>query len=110
MHMQRHIFKGPDYSLPGHNIKCFHKARNILQVHHHLPKMCLRGPCKAHDVNPELGHVQHYRKDCYEPMGKACSNYTRHSKLETSLWRIKVKKQLSPKKVIIKVWFDFRNQ
>lgn len=88
--MQRHIYRSQDYSPAGDNVKSFHKAKNILQVHHHLSRVCLRGPCKGLEVDTEVGHVQHYRKDCYEQLGKLCSNYTKSSKLETGIWKIKV--------------------
>ncbi len=89
--MIRHIFKGNEYSPNGGNIKCFHKTNRMVQVHHHFPVECTRGNCELLGVNTTLGHLQHYRGDCVEPMGEeACFNYTLGAQLETAIWRIKV--------------------
>lgn len=94
MHMIRHIYKGNRYSPNGGNIKCFHKMNRMVQVHHHFPVECARGSCALLTVDPSIGHLQHYRKDCVEPLGtQECMNHTLESQLETAIWSIKVSQQ-----------------
>lgn len=89
MHMMRHVYRSANYTKPGQYVKCFHNPEKALVLHNHFPLACLGGVCTSYPVEPDLAHLQHYRRDCVSPLKKSCDNYKNVSVIDTTIWKHK---------------------
>jgi len=81
------IYRAANFTPNGGNAKTFMSTDRIVTVHNHFPFSCFgTGYCKLFDVQPEDGHLAHYRTDCDNPECKlAKPNPTK----DTTLWKYK---------------------
>lgn len=86
-YMLRHVHRTQNHTPKGHYIKCFHNTESILTLHNHFPLKCLNG-CTRSNVNVTNGHLQHYRRDCYNNL-KSCKELKEDVVYDNNLWRFK---------------------
>lgn len=86
-YMLRHVHRTKNYTKINYYIKCFHNTEKVLTLHNHFPLKCLGG-CKYSNVNVTIGHLQHYRKDCYNSL-KSCRDLKENVVYDNNLWRFK---------------------
>ena len=66
--------------------KAFHRTNMTVKLHNHYPFSCLDS-CDAHHVDTSLGHLQHYRRECWAHLYN-CDEY-KDRVVDTSIWKIK---------------------
>lgn len=88
LHMLNHVYRSKNYTKPGLFVKCFHNTDRVVSLHNHFPMNCF-GQCTTYSVNTSLAHMQHYRKDCVDPLKKSCNEFRNFTMRDTSIWRFK---------------------
>lgn len=88
LHMLQHVYRSKNYTKPGWFVKCFHNVDRVVSLHNHFPMNCF-GQCTTYSVNTSLAHLQHYRKDCVDPLKNSCKEFRRFTERDTSIWRYK---------------------
>ena len=87
-HMMRHIYRSALHT--EGNYKSVVNPQKVLKINSHCPTRCDGGNCTSSTVNPRLGHLQHYRKDCAPKLMSVCQKqYKDKTVRDTSLWLVK---------------------
>ena len=61
----------------------------MLYIRSHEPIKC-GGNCTALTVDPSVGHLQHYRRDCVPRLMSVCQGqYKENTVRDVSLWSVK---------------------
>ena len=87
LHMFRHIYRSALYTEV--NYKSFLDPQRVLYIRSHEPIRCA-GHCTSYTVEPSVGHLQHYRRDCVSRLRSVCQEqYKDKTVRDTSLWQVK---------------------
>lgn len=88
LHMLQHVYRSKNYTKQGNYVKCFHNIDHVVSLHNHFPINCF-GLCTTYSVPTSIGHLQHYRKDCVDPLKNKCDDFKKNTIRDTSIWRFK---------------------
>ena len=89
-HMMRHVYRSAKYNAPGMNVKSFHNPEKVLTLHNHLPHAVFPNTKRTFSVDPEIGHLQHYRTWCANYLSKVCAkDFMANPLRDTTIWRWK---------------------
>ena len=105
MHILQHVYRSTQYSRVGSHVKCFHDVNQVKTLHNHYPFSCMER-CSAKNVAAEVGHLQHYRKECVGELAKVCAErYRNQSVLDTTVWKYKDELVVNTNKVLDRLGF-----
>lgn len=88
LHMLQHVYRSKNYTKLGNYVKCFHDVERVISLHNHFPINCF-GLCSTYSVSTSIGHLQHYRKDCVDPLKSKCEDFKKNTIRDTSIWNFK---------------------
>ena len=89
MHMMQHVYRSELYNKKGDFIKAFHNPERSLTLHNHFPTACLPNGCGNYEVEPTVGHLQHYRTECTPDIRSLCPKYRNNTVKDTNIWKWK---------------------
>jgi hypothetical protein len=89
LHMLRHIYRSSHHTEFGLYVKPFFDTKHVIAIHNHYPLSCFQD-CVMKEIDINLVHLQHYRKDCVQPLQATCNAEHRlNTTRDTTIWRYK---------------------
>ena len=88
LHMMRHVYRSTKYNAPGANVKSFHNPGKVLTLHNHVPHAVFPNTKRTFPVDPQIGHLQHYRTWCAKYLSKVCAKeFMGNQVRDVTIWK-----------------------